>query len=75
MGNVNKDKFETLKLLVPTDTLLHRYHELVAPMFSAMLNYSRTTHALITSRDLLLPRLISGESLVSATERELETAA
>jgi type I restriction enzyme S subunit len=74
MGNVNKDKFETLKLLVPTDGLLHRYHELVAPMFSAMLNHSRATHALITSRDLLLPRLISGELPVTV-ERELETAA
>jgi type I restriction enzyme S subunit len=75
MGNVNKDKFEALSLLVPVDSLLQRYHDLVAPMFSAMNNCLRANHALIASRDLLLPRLISGDLTVTSAERELEAVA
>jgi type I restriction enzyme S subunit len=75
MGNVNKDKFEALSLLVPVDSVLQRYHDLVDPMFSAMKNCLRANNALIASRDLLLPRLISGDLTVTSAERELEAVA
>ena len=75
MGNVSKDKFEKLALLLPEDSLLHHYHELVAPMFNGMLRYSRMTNALAASRDHILPRVISGEFSISTAERELEAVA
>jgi type I restriction enzyme, S subunit len=75
MGNVNKGKFEKLALLLPEHNLLHRYHELVAPMFNAILNSSRMTDALAASRDHILPRLLSGELSISTAERELEAFA
>lgn len=75
MGNVNKEKFQSMMICVPPAMLLKRYHEMVAPMFNGMLNYSRQTRALTESRDLLLPRLISGDLPLSAAEAELESAA
>ena len=75
MGNVNKEKFETLSLLLPSENLLRRYHDLVAPMFAAMMNCAQANNALIASRDFLLPRLISGEVAISVAERALRAVA
>lgn len=75
MGNVNKEKFETLRLLVPAGDLIRRFHELVSPKFDAVLNYSRANKALVASRELLLPRLMSGELSVTLAERVLEAVA
>jgi len=60
MGNVNKGKFEAMAVLSPRDGLLDRYHRLVAPMFSQIANLSRQIRNLRRTRDLLLPRLLSG---------------
>lgn len=65
MGNVNKGKFESLEVLTPYDNLIYHYHEFVAPLFSEVLVLSRKIYALRRTRDLLLPKLISGEVDVS----------
>ena len=61
MGNVNKGKFEAMKIVCPPDNLLARYHRLVEPMFSEILSLFHQTQNLRRTRDLLLPRLLSGE--------------
>jgi type I restriction enzyme S subunit len=61
MGNVNKGKFESIEIIVPPDPLLGRYHQLVEPQFSQTLNLSRRIQNLRRTRDLMLPRLLSGE--------------
>jgi type I restriction enzyme S subunit len=61
MGNVNKGKFEALEVTTPPDALLNRYHQFAAPLFSEMLILSRQTVNLRRTRDLLLPRLLSGK--------------
>jgi type I restriction enzyme S subunit len=65
MGNVNKGKFESMEILAPPDDLLERYHRLVEPTFSETLNLSRRIQNLRRTRDLLLPRLLSGQVLVT----------
>ncbi|NOT22753.1 MAG: restriction endonuclease subunit S [Nitrospiraceae bacterium] len=65
MGNVNKGKFESIEILAPPDDLLERYHRLVEPTFSVTLNLSRRIQNLRCTRDLLLPRLLSGQVLVT----------
>lgn len=65
MGNVNKGKFEAMRVATPHNELLARYHELVAPMFSQIANLSRQIRNLRQTRDLLLPRLLSGTIDVS----------
>lgn len=75
IGNVNKEKFGSVEVLMPPIPLIQRYHELVSPMFSAIRTHSRAQEKLHTSREILLPRLISGEISLAAAERELEAAA
>lgn len=61
MGNVNKSKFEAMEIVCPSDDLLARYHRLVEPMFSEILGLFRQIQNLRRTRDLLLPRLLSGQ--------------
>ena len=62
MGNVNKGKFEAVEFLTPTKDLLRSYHRLAAPMFAQILALSRKIQNLRRTRDLLLPRLLSGQA-------------
>lgn len=61
MGNVNKGKFEAMEIICPPPTLLAEFHGRVKPMFSQILALSRQTLNLRRTRDLLLPRLLSGQ--------------
>jgi len=61
MGNVNKAKFESVELVTPPDALCGDFHRLVQPMFTGIFNLSRQIQTLRTTRDLLLPRLLSGQ--------------
>jgi type I restriction enzyme, S subunit len=64
-----------LPIKVPPRDLRIEYDRITRPMLELMIKLERTQLRLASSRDLLLPRLISGELSVSAAERELETAA
>ena len=58
----------------PPDELLERFEELVKPMSVAVLVYSRQMQNLRKTRDLLLPRLISGELDVKNLDIETDEA-
>ena len=68
MGNVNKGKFEAMEIVCPPDDLLARYHRLVEPMFSQILSLFRQIQNLRRTRDLLLPRLLSGQTALTDAE-------
>ena len=61
MGNVNKSKFESVEVIAPPSGLLERYHQFSASLLSEILILSRQTANLRRTRDLLLPRLLSGQ--------------
>lgn len=65
MGNVNKDKFESIKVLCPKADILKMYSSICGPMFDQIRELQIVNQKLCTARDLLLPRLISGELDVS----------
>ena len=65
MGNVNKGKFEAMEIICPPDGLLARYHRIVEPMFSEILSLFRQIQNLRRTRDLLLPRLLSGDCAIN----------
>ena len=67
MGNVNKGKFKAMKIVCPPDNLLARYHRPVEPMFSEILSLFRRIQTLSQTRDLLLPRLLSGQVALTDT--------
>lgn len=72
---ITKGVFKRLPILVPPADLVGRFEGQARPMHDMILALERSTRALAASRDLLLPRLISGQLSVEAAERQLEDAA
>ena len=69
---VTAKDFEAAKLLVPDESLLRRFKEHCEPMLLLKENLMRKNANLRRTRDLLLPKLISGALDVS--KLEIETA-
>ena len=70
MGNVNKSKFESVEVIAPPSELLERYHQFSASLLSEILILSRQTSNLRRTRDLLLPRLLSGQVVLNSIIKE-----
>jgi type I restriction enzyme, S subunit len=68
MGNVNKSKFESMEVVAPTELLLMDFHRLTQPLFKSIFFLTRQINNLRRTRDLLLPRLLSGQINVEAAE-------
>ena len=64
MGNVNKKKFESLKVLKPSMSLLRDFREFCNPLFQQIQVFSFQNQKLRAARDLLLPRLMNGKIAV-----------
>lgn len=67
--------FERALILLPPKALDGKFNAAVEPMMRLVNTMRRQNFRLAASRDLLLPRLISGELSVSVAERELDAAA
>ncbi len=68
MINVNKRKFEGLAMVTPPPGIVRSFHDLTYTMFEEVRNLQTRTINLRTTRDLLLPKLISGEIPVEAAD-------
>ncbi len=60
MTNVNKTKFENIKVVMPDILILEKYHKEVEPKFETILNLLEQNQLLKEARDILLPRLMTG---------------
>jgi len=70
-----KGSLEKLACPIPTQPPLQEFERTVRPIVDLIMGEFRSTQLLTSSRDLLLPRLISGQLTVAAAERELLEAA
>ena len=61
MTNLSKGKFENIHILKPPDHLISQYSDIAKPLFDMIKNLSEQSIMLKQTRDLLLPRLISGK--------------
>jgi type I restriction enzyme S subunit len=61
MINLSKGKFEGLDLMRPRRNLMESFHGIVEPLFLQVRNSQLKNINLRQTRDLLLPRLISGD--------------
>ena len=59
MVNVNKGKFETIKMLIPSDEVLISFDKIVRINFQQILNLLKQNQKLKAARDILLPRLMN----------------
>ncbi len=72
MPNVNKNKFECLEVLWPSANLRADFSTTCGPMFEQILNLQKQNQKLQQARDILLPKLMSGEIEVSETADTIE---
>lgn len=72
---ITKGNFKKLEIELPSRASVQAYESLVAPKMEMVLSLLRANTNLRTTRDLLLPKLISGEIEVRTAEEELEAAA
>lgn len=68
-------RFPDFPITLPSDGLIARFHQIAQPIIDQIQSIERARTNLRAQRDLLLPRLISGDLSVSAAEAELEAAA
>jgi type I restriction enzyme S subunit len=69
---VQEKCFERFMLAQPDPGTLHRFQEIVRPMFRLIHSLNLKNANLRATRDFLLPKLISGEIPVGAPEQEPE---
>lgn len=72
---LNRNAALSIPLKVPPEDLMREYNRMAEPMTDLVDSLHHANVSLAASRDLLLPRLISGELSVSAAEQELEAVA
>lgn len=73
--SLNRNHVHGVRVVAAPDDILARFEEIAMSCFKSVDVIKRQSAALASSRDLLLPRLISGQLSVQAAERELEEAA
>jgi type I restriction enzyme S subunit len=69
------ESLRTYPIGIPPDELLQQFEKSAWPLLQLSGSLGAANKRLAASRDLLLPRLISGELSVSSAERELEAVA
>jgi len=63
---ISRGVFKTIEFLQPPDKLVRRFEAMAAPMAEQILALQRQIQNLRRTRDLLLPRLLSGQVAVDA---------
>lgn len=66
------DTFRRFNVIKPTETVIKDFTKTVQPIFDGMLNLLRRNNILIRTRDMMLPKLISGEIDVSDLDIPIE---
>lgn len=75
MPNLSAGLMKSVPVFLPEKDVQERYAGLVDPLFELAASLEACTNNLRATRDLLLPKLISGEIEVRTAEEELEAAA
>ena len=73
--NMNKTSFENLRLVYPGQEMARTYSNTVSQMHGRMLSNEYESNTLAQTRDLLLPKLMSGEIRLADAEMAVEAVA
>jgi len=69
--HLSQRDFDKMKLLIPPDSLLKEFKEIIDPLYDEEVMLKKQIFNLAKTRDLLLPKLISGELDVSKLDIKL----
>ncbi len=72
---VTKDDMQGIEIMVPSEMLIQKFEEFATPVFSSLESLSTKNANLRDTRDLLLPRLISGDLKVRGEEKPVSVSA
>ena len=72
---IGRDDLRSIKVVSPPDKLATTFEAVAGPLWSLLKNLTLQNRNLRAQRDLLLPKLISGEIEVSAARAPLPEAA
>jgi type I restriction enzyme S subunit len=72
--NLNTGSFSKIRILMPSKTLLDSFAKSSSALFEGSLNNVNSAQTLGSLRDILLPKLLSGELSVSDAETQLTQA-
>ena len=61
---ISKGVFEKIPAIVPSENLVENFHKIISPMFEKIKIALEENQKLAAMRDLLLPKLMSGEIMV-----------
>lgn len=75
LRNFSMRQLSAESVILPPDKIIAAFGKIVRPWLELQSGYRNQIHVLAASRDLLLPRLISGQLSVASAERELEKVA
>ncbi|MGD9588732.1 MAG: restriction endonuclease subunit S [Pyrinomonadaceae bacterium] len=67
-AEISKSNFRPIPVLVPSQPILELYNELASELHEKLVNNLRESETLTALRDLLLPKLLSGEVRVGQAE-------
>lgn len=68
MGHINRHHLSQAKILVPPENLIEKFNFLVEPIFKQLCNLELQSRKLGELRELLLPKLMSGEIRILTKE-------
>jgi len=71
-GSISQRDFKAIEVVAPGPTLIKRFQELAGPLDDLLLANSDESHTLAELRNLLLPKLLSGEIRVPEAEGIVE---
>lgn len=71
---ISKKNFRPLPVVVPSEPARSAFDAIVSPMLERIIANERESRTLAQTRDLLLPRLMSGEIRVAEAEKIVEEA-
>lgn len=74
MGHIQRGHLKAAKTICPPDHVIERMGEMMAPLLDRIIHNELESRTLAKTRDLLLPRLMSGELRVPDAERMVEAA-
>ncbi|MCE5227133.1 MAG: restriction endonuclease subunit S [Porphyromonadaceae bacterium] len=65
---INQANLKSLKVMIPANAIISEFNDLIEPLFAARRRNYKENQALISMRDSLLPKLMSGEIRVPLEE-------
>jgi type I restriction enzyme S subunit len=71
-GSINKAQFENLRILAPEEVMVKAFEDVAGPMDDQIRANESEIKTLIELRDLLLPKLMSGEIRLRDAENVVE---